>query len=162
MFMTTYFIGLILKRGTLLIIPLSLHLLHKLQIRNGVSGLGRGSKTGQKISNDNLIVGLAGGSQAGQILKNQFLPIARKALQRLAGDVHVQRGQILCQRQMPELAFQVGAVLSNGHQAEHFGAFLEIVQSLLSFCVCYIHIILLNSKINHYLVLINVLVASCS
>jgi hypothetical protein len=29
---------------------------------------------------------------------------------------------------MPELAFQVGAVLSNGHQAEHFGAFLKIVR----------------------------------
>jgi hypothetical protein len=47
---------------------------------------------------------------------------------------------------MPELAFQVGAVLSNGHQAEHFGAFLKIVQSLLSLCVCYILIILLTVK----------------
>ena len=69
-----------LSRRTLLVVPLSFHLLDELQVGDGVPGVGRRAEAGQEVSDDDLVLRLARGGKAGQVLEDQLLPVSRESL----------------------------------------------------------------------------------
>ena len=65
---------------TLLVVPLSLHLLDDVEVKHWVSPAQAAAQGRQKVADHLLVLALAGTGQAGEILQDQLLPVLREAL----------------------------------------------------------------------------------